>query len=116
MPLTERLVSALAIGATAFLATLAEGQTDSMRVSTSPTSPVRDKAGRVGGVLCIVSETTERVVAQQRQRLLLQGDESSVEELVRYDRCNDWLERQDCEHSDRVISRLVWNYNDISMT
>jgi hypothetical protein len=31
MRLTERLASALAIGATAFLATLAEGQTDSVR-------------------------------------------------------------------------------------
>src|SRR5262245_861255 len=34
-------------------------------------SPVWDEAGKVGGVLCIVSETTERVVAQERQRLLL---------------------------------------------
>ena len=33
-------------------------------------SPVRDEAGGIGGVLCIVSETTERVVAQERQRLL----------------------------------------------
>jgi two-component sensor histidine kinase len=28
-------------------------------------SPVRDEAGEIGGVLCIVSETTERVVAQR---------------------------------------------------
>jgi PAS domain S-box-containing protein len=28
-------------------------------------SPVRDEAGEVGGVLCIVSETTERIVAQR---------------------------------------------------
>jgi PAS domain S-box-containing protein len=34
-------------------------------------SPVRDEAGKVGGVLCIVSETTDRVLAQERQRLLL---------------------------------------------
>ena len=34
-------------------------------------SPIWDEAGKVGGVLCIVSETTERVVAQERQRLLL---------------------------------------------
>ena len=34
-------------------------------------SPVCDDAGKVGGVLCIVSETTDRVVAQERQRLLL---------------------------------------------
>ncbi len=33
-------------------------------------SPVRSEAGEIGGVLCIVSETTERVVAQERQRLL----------------------------------------------
>ncbi|AMN40177.1 signal transduction histidine kinase [Rhodoplanes sp. Z2-YC6860] len=35
-------------------------------------SPVRNEAGKVDGVLCIVSETTERVVAEERQRLLLQ--------------------------------------------
>jgi two-component sensor histidine kinase len=29
-------------------------------------SPVRDEHGEIGGVLCIVSETTERVVAQQK--------------------------------------------------
>jgi two-component sensor histidine kinase len=34
-------------------------------------SPVRDEAGKVDGVLCIVGETTERVVAQERERLLL---------------------------------------------
>ncbi|WP_143279177.1 HWE histidine kinase domain-containing protein [Bradyrhizobium sp. C9] len=33
-------------------------------------SPVQDLAGEIGGVLCIVSETTERVAAQERQRLL----------------------------------------------
>ncbi|UGY17564.1 HWE histidine kinase domain-containing protein [Bradyrhizobium septentrionale] len=33
-------------------------------------SPVQDEFGEIGGVLCIVSETTERVVAQERQRLL----------------------------------------------
>ncbi|WP_456791658.1 HWE histidine kinase domain-containing protein [Bradyrhizobium sp. USDA 4506] len=33
-------------------------------------SPVQNEAGETGGVLCIVSETTERVVAQERQRLL----------------------------------------------
>ena len=34
-------------------------------------SPVWGEAGEVGGVLCIVSETTERVLAEERQRLLL---------------------------------------------
>lgn len=34
-------------------------------------SPVRDEAGKVGGILCIVSETTERVEAEERQTLLL---------------------------------------------
>src|SRR5579871_5420740 len=34
-------------------------------------SPILGEAGEVGGVLCIVSETTDRVVAQERQRLLL---------------------------------------------
>ncbi|HEX7923353.1 MAG TPA: HWE histidine kinase domain-containing protein [Bradyrhizobium sp.] len=33
-------------------------------------SPVQNLAGEIGGVLCIVSETTERVAAQERQRLL----------------------------------------------
>jgi two-component sensor histidine kinase len=33
-------------------------------------SPVQNETGETGGVLCIVSETTERVVAQERQRLL----------------------------------------------
>ncbi|QOZ31039.1 sensor histidine kinase [Bradyrhizobium sp. CCBAU 53421] len=33
-------------------------------------SPVQDEFGEIDGVLCIVSETTERVVAQERQRLL----------------------------------------------
>src|ERR1700750_1140432 len=30
-------------------------------------SPVRDEAGEIGGVLCIVSETTERIVAQRER-------------------------------------------------
>jgi two-component sensor histidine kinase len=34
-------------------------------------SPVCDEAGKVGGVLCVVCETTERVIAQERQHLLL---------------------------------------------
>src|SRR5246500_4802465 len=34
-------------------------------------SPVRNEAGQTEGILCIVNETTERVVAQQRQSLLL---------------------------------------------
>ena len=34
-------------------------------------SPVRDESGEIGGVLCIVSETTERVEAEERQTLLL---------------------------------------------
>jgi two-component sensor histidine kinase len=33
-------------------------------------SPVQNETGETGGVLCIVSETTERVIAQERQRLL----------------------------------------------
>ena len=34
-------------------------------------SPVRDEAGEVAGILCIVCETTERVEAEERQTLLL---------------------------------------------
>jgi two-component sensor histidine kinase len=44
-------------------------------------SPVRDEAGRVGGVLCIVSETTDRVVAQERQRLLLRETNHRLKNL-----------------------------------
>lgn len=44
-------------------------------------SPVRDEAGKVRGVLCIVSETTERVVAQERQRLLLRETNHRLKNL-----------------------------------
>jgi two-component sensor histidine kinase len=44
-------------------------------------SPVRDEAGKVGGVLCIVGETTERVVAQERQRLLLRETNHRLKNL-----------------------------------
>ena len=44
-------------------------------------SPVRDDAGEVGGVLCIVSETTERVVVQERQRLLLRETNHRLKNL-----------------------------------
>lgn len=44
-------------------------------------SPVRDKAGEIGGVLCIVNETTERVVAQERQRLLLRETNHRLKNL-----------------------------------
>jgi hypothetical protein len=44
-------------------------------------SPVRDEVGSVGGVLCIVNETTERVVAQQRQRLLLRETNHRLKNL-----------------------------------
>ena len=44
-------------------------------------SPVRDEADEVGGVLCIVSETTERVVAQERQRLLLRETNHRLKNL-----------------------------------
>ena len=44
-------------------------------------SPVRDEAGKVAGVLCIVSETTERVVAQERQRLLLRETNHRLKNL-----------------------------------
>ncbi len=44
-------------------------------------SPVRDEAGNVEGVLCIVSETTERVLAQERQRLLLRETNHRLKNL-----------------------------------
>jgi two-component sensor histidine kinase len=44
-------------------------------------SPVRDEAGKVGGVLCIVNETTERIVGQERQRLLLRETNHRLKNL-----------------------------------
>jgi two-component sensor histidine kinase len=44
-------------------------------------SAVRDEAGKVGGVLCIVSETTERVIVQERQRLLLRETNHRLKNL-----------------------------------
>lgn len=44
-------------------------------------SPVRDEEGKVAGVLCIVNETTERVVAEERQRLLLQETNHRLKNL-----------------------------------
>lgn len=44
-------------------------------------SAVRDEAGKIDGVLCIVSETTERVVAEERQRLLLRETNHRLKNL-----------------------------------
>lgn len=44
-------------------------------------SPVRDEEGKVGGILCIVNETTERVVVQERQRLLLRETNHRLKNL-----------------------------------
>lgn len=44
-------------------------------------SPVRDEAGKVGGVLCIVSETTKHVVAEERQHLLLRETNHRLKNL-----------------------------------
>ena len=44
-------------------------------------SPVWDNSRQGRGVLCIVSETTERVVAQERQRLLLQETNHRLKNL-----------------------------------
>jgi two-component sensor histidine kinase len=44
-------------------------------------SPVWDEAGKVGGVLCIVNETTERVVGHERQRLLLRETNHRLKNL-----------------------------------
>jgi two-component sensor histidine kinase len=44
-------------------------------------SPVRNEEGKIGGVLCIVSETTERVVAQERQSLLLRETNHRLKNL-----------------------------------
>ena len=49
--------------------------------STFRYSAVRDGSGQVAGVLCIVSETTERVVSQDRQRLLLQETNHRLKNL-----------------------------------
>lgn len=44
-------------------------------------SPVRNETGSVGGVLCIVSETTERVLVQERQQLLLRETNHRLKNL-----------------------------------
>jgi hypothetical protein len=44
-------------------------------------SPVRDEAGGVEGVLCIVSETTEHVLAQERQCLLFRETNHRLKNL-----------------------------------
>jgi two-component sensor histidine kinase len=44
-------------------------------------SPMRDEAGAIGGVFCIVCETTERVVAEERQRLLLRESNHRLKNL-----------------------------------
>jgi two-component sensor histidine kinase len=44
-------------------------------------SPVRDEAGKVGGVLCIVCETTERIEAEERQHLLLRETNHRLKNL-----------------------------------
>ncbi|MBV8837218.1 MAG: PAS domain-containing protein, partial [Alphaproteobacteria bacterium] len=44
-------------------------------------SPIRDEQGAVDGVLCIVCETTERVIAQERQQLLLRETNHRLKNL-----------------------------------
>src|SRR6201996_7233237 len=44
-------------------------------------SPVPSETGEISGVLCIVSETTDRVVAQERQRLLLRETNHRLKNL-----------------------------------
>ncbi len=48
-------------------------------------SPVRDEAGAIRGVLCIVNETTERVVAQLTERRLAAIIESSDDAIMSID-------------------------------
>jgi two-component sensor histidine kinase len=45
-------------------------------------SPVRDEAGKVEGVFCIVNETTERVRGEERQRLLLRETNHRLKNLL----------------------------------
>ena len=40
------------------------------RISTSPYDPIRDESGQVGGIFCIVSETTGRVLGERRLGML----------------------------------------------
>ena len=44
-------------------------------------SPIRDDVGEVGGILCIVNETTERVDERERQRLLLREPNHRLKNL-----------------------------------
>jgi PAS domain S-box-containing protein len=50
--------------------------------------PVRDESGRVGGVFCIVSETTARVIGERRLRTLrdlgaVAGESATMDETLR---------------------------------
>jgi two-component sensor histidine kinase len=68
-------------------------------------SPVRDDCGKVGGVLCVVSETTRQVVAQQKlataQERLMQALNAS-----RMVGTFDWYVRTDKFYSDARFAAM----------
>jgi len=68
-------------------------------------SPVRSEAGEIGGVLCIVSETTERVVAQ---RELSRAQERLTQALGAAGMVGtfDWHVRTDTFYSDARLAQM----------
>ena len=68
-------------------------------------SPVRDEAGNVGGVLCIVCETTERVVAQ---RELAKAQERLTQALSAAGMVGtfDWHVQTDTFYSDARFAQM----------
>ena len=68
-------------------------------------SPVRDEAGEIGGVLCIVSETTERVVAQ-RELAMAQERLSQALNASGMVGTFDWHVQTDAFYSDVRLAQM----------
>src|SRR5215831_15614060 len=68
-------------------------------------SPVQNQTGEIGGVLCIVSETTERVVAQQE---LARAQERLTQALSAAGMVGtfDWHVQTDTFHSDAHFAQM----------
>ena len=70
-PLLDRVVeTGTAIWSENLMLPLLRSRAQEESYFTFTYSPVRDEAGRVGGVLCAVLETTEKVIEERRLRLL----------------------------------------------
>src|ERR1700756_4197780 len=79
--------------------------TQRMSTSTSPNSPVYDEAGEVGGVLCIVRETTDRFVAR---RELARAQERLTQALNAHGMVGtfDWHVQTDVVYSDARFAEM----------